>query len=291
MSDELLAKSGIQAEFVRTSVKGQGVVYRFLHFPKMNIEELSSALLFEAEKYIPFNPQDVVMDHVVIDDHLADAGGGVGMNLLLVAVKKDEVEAIMKPILSVNRKIELIDVNILAALNALEVFHAEDFQKSVGVLELGGEVSTLAISQAKKLRFVRELSFGEKDLSQKLKRGMGYSDDEVKKLFRTFDVPCDPAVAAILQEVLENLVNDLKMSFEYYLDQNASAQAISKLFLCGDIAPMPAIPEFLQKSFDFPVAGFDLLRCVKIGKAVEPQVLNSNQGMLPIILGRALRPV
>ncbi|MCM8776381.1 MAG: pilus assembly protein PilM, partial [Candidatus Omnitrophica bacterium] len=56
-------QGGFTTTKVRIAVKGQGVIARFIQFPKMKPEDLKSALSFEAEKYIPFKFNEVLIDY------------------------------------------------------------------------------------------------------------------------------------------------------------------------------------------------------------------------------------
>src|SRR3989338_5392428 len=44
---------GFESKRVNVSIKGKGVVIRFLNFPRMTREEFASSIQFEAEKYLP----------------------------------------------------------------------------------------------------------------------------------------------------------------------------------------------------------------------------------------------
>ena len=79
---------------VRVSLKGQGIVVRYLNFPKMSRADFASSIQFEAEKYLPFSLSDVVLDYHLLD---ASAASAETMRVILVALAQSTSCRIMVP--------------------------------------------------------------------------------------------------------------------------------------------------------------------------------------------------
>ena len=60
--NELMREGGFKTKRVVTSVSGKMVIIRYLSMVPMSDEELRNAILFEAEKYIPFTLEECVLD-------------------------------------------------------------------------------------------------------------------------------------------------------------------------------------------------------------------------------------
>src|SRR6266850_800395 len=65
---EALRRSGIKTKRVATAVSGRSVIVRYINMVSMSDEELKSALRFEADKYIPFELDEVVLDCARLED-------------------------------------------------------------------------------------------------------------------------------------------------------------------------------------------------------------------------------
>lgn len=271
---------------VRISVKGQGVIVRFVQFPKMKPEELRSAIIFEAEKYIPFKANEVVIDFQVLDDPAP--GTDSQINLLLVSVKREEIYPIIQVVQSAGMEIELIDIDALAFVNALEFFYPEILKSSVGILDIGSEISTLSVIREGKPRFIRDISYGGVDITKRLKRKLGISDEQALEQMEVDRVP-SPEAAEVLKEGLGNLVADLKVSLDYYLDQVHPSEPVTKLFLGGGGGYHPIVVETLTKDLGFSVETIDVLSKFKLAEGVDPELIKKNQGLLPVALGLGLR--
>src|SRR5262249_11809818 len=91
---DLLKHCSFKSKRVATSVSGRSVIVRFLNMVDIPDENLKTAIRFEADRYIPFD-----LNEVVLDCHRIEDAPGVAhneMKLLLVAVKRDVVDEQLK---------------------------------------------------------------------------------------------------------------------------------------------------------------------------------------------------
>ncbi|MGB1398376.1 MAG: type IV pilus biogenesis protein PilM, partial [Planctomycetota bacterium] len=58
----VLRESGIRCRKVATSVSGRSVVVRYITLPNLDDDELQETLRLEADKYIPFDRDEVSID-------------------------------------------------------------------------------------------------------------------------------------------------------------------------------------------------------------------------------------
>lgn len=273
---------------VRISVKGQGVILRFIQFPQMKLEELRSAITYEIEQYIPFKAAEVVWDFQILEENVPTQAGGNVMNILLVAVKRDDLYHLIETFKGAGLEIEVIDVDALAAINALEYFHPEKFNSPNAILDIGSDVSTLSIILNGKPRFIRDVSYGGADIIKKLKRKAGLTHDQAAEQVQVDRAPT-PEAQAVLKEALGDLVSELKLSLSYYLDQVPSAEPVKTLSICGGGGYHPTVIETLTEDLGFKVEMMDILSKVQLGPGVEKEVVQANAGLMPIAFGLCLR--
>lgn len=280
--------SGFKTNKVRIAVKGQGVILRFIQFPKMSPEEIKSALAFEAEKYIPFKAEEVVVDYHILDENVASSSGPV-MSVLLVAVKKEEIYPLLSFYQEAGLEVEFVDVDVLAFFNTLEYFYPEEFKSSVGILDIGSEISTLGIVKAGKPQFIRDISYGGIDLVKRLKRKLGFSTEQAMEQLEVDRQPA-PQVQQEIIEGLAPLVADLKISLDYYLEQVQIADSsLQKLFLSGGAGYHPIVAETLSKDLGVQILSIDIAQKIQIDPQVDMELVKQNQALLPIALGLCLR--
>lgn len=281
------AFAGLETQKIRISLKGQGVIVRFIQFPKMAPDELKSALSFEAESYIPFKMSEVVIDYHVLEDSVTTEKGEE-MNILLIAVKKEEVYVQMKLFNDAGLEPDIVDCDILASVNALEYFHPEDAARSIAYLDLGNDSSSLCVLRAGKPRFIRDISFGDLDVSKRFRRKLGLNSEDADKLMAASSMPSVEAEEA-LKESYTSLATDLKVSLDYYLGQVPQAIPVTKLFIGGGAGDTSLISPILSESLGIPVQTMDILNKVDVDAGVDRNLLVSYAKLLPVCLGLCLR--
>lgn len=287
MLKQLLQSGGFQASRVRVSVKGQGVVIRFVQFPQMKPADLRSAVSFEVEKYIPFKASEVVVDFHILDP-VARLASGSGMDLLLVAVKRDEIQAVLQTFQEASLGVELIDVDALAAINALEFFYPDALKSSVAILLIGMDISTLCVVREGKPRFIRDISYAVVDIVKLLKRKLGLTDAAARHLLDGAQ-PAPPEAIEVIKQGYGNLVSDLKVSIDYYLDQAQNGQPLQMLFVEGTGSYYSLLSEIIAASLGITVHPFDLTSKVELGEGVDAGLVKKNSDILPVAMGLCLR--
>ena len=275
-----------QKDGIRVALKGHGVVIRFIRFPKMKVEDLRSAMKYEAEQYIPFELNDVALDFGVVEESLKTEDGEK-MEVMLAVIKRQELEPTLEVFRNLECRLSLVDVDILSAMSALEYFHPGDFAGHTGLLDLGTEISTLGIVREGEPRFIRDISYGTYDLYKRLKTRSNLAEEKIERLFEKNENPSAEETQAIT-ESLDGLIGDLRVSFDYYHDQSSQSKPISKLFLSGGISH-PVVLKALSAGLQIPVASMDTLAKIKWAPEVDSELLKGNLSLLPVALGLGIR--
>lgn len=120
LKDAILAvvKEGrFKSKQVVSSVSGRSVIVRYINTPVMKAEELKSSMKFEADKYIPFEMDEVILDAEPLE---RDEESG-DMRVVLVAVKKDIVNEHVRLLQEAGLYPYIIDVDCFALGNAFEM--------------------------------------------------------------------------------------------------------------------------------------------------------------------------
>ncbi len=281
-------QKGYNVDGVRISIKGQSVVVRFIQFPRMTKEELQGAIQYEAENYIPFKLEEVILDFCILGESLKSEPSNLMMDVLLIAVKKDEIYPLLQDFQNADTRVEIIDIDILAAMNAVEYFFPEDFkEKSIALLDIGSEISSICVIKQGKPKFIRDISFGGGDISKKLRRKLGMSAEEAMKVLES-PKTASPEAQEILKEGYETLCSDLKLTIDYYLTEVQGAAAVDKIFLGGG-GHAEQLKEGLNPTMNIEVENISFMEKVKISDSVNKEDLLINQSMLPVAFGLCLR--
>lgn len=284
---DLFEKNKCESHNVQLSLKSPQVVTRLLRFPHMNEKELRGVIQYEIEQYVPYESKDLYIDLAVLQESIKTEQGEVSEVFVAVA-KKDYLDSLIKQFKDAQVELGGVDVDILACMKCLEFFYPEEFSGHTAVLDMGLLVTTLGVVRKGLPRFVRDLSFGTQDVLKKLKNRANLSDSEMQDFLSGKRVVAETE-RAIFFDSIENLVNDVKVSFDYYRDQSEDAASADKLFLCGLGSGQAFIAEALQRALDIPVTVLDISAKLELGPEVSPEVLTPIKDDLQVAVGLLLR--
>src|SRR5256885_5746354 len=110
---EILNELGIKSANVNYAVAGQSVFARFVKLPSVEEEKIDRIIAFEAQQNVPFPIDEVVWDYQLV-------GGGTDeqMQVVLVAIKSDLLEALNSTVEAAGLRPLVVDVAPMALYNA-----------------------------------------------------------------------------------------------------------------------------------------------------------------------------
>src|SRR3954466_420436 len=111
---------GVKARRIVTSVSGRSVIVRQVETPRLGPDELKAHIAYEADKYIPFGAEEVIIDAQPLPEP-PGAEKGQNMQVMLVAVRKTFVQDHLNQLKTAGVAPEVIDVDVFALANAYEL--------------------------------------------------------------------------------------------------------------------------------------------------------------------------
>ncbi len=278
---EVVAGAEIKNRPVNICMGGESVIVRVITMPKMNPEELKSSLKFEAEKYIPFNIEEVQIQSQILKDNLKDNK----MQVLVAAAKKKNIEGLVSLVAGAGIKPKIIDVDCFALYNAYEVNHT-GLKETQLLLNIGAKVTNIDILEEGVLGFSRDVFIGGDTFTQQLMKGFGL--DEVKAEALKKD-PKDKKQQVLenLKPALSNLKDEVSSSIDYFESQ--SEKKIRKIALSGGSAYLSGLGEFFKENFGVEVEVWDPLAAIEKEPSTLPEKLNKIKSQFAISVGLALR--
>lgn len=286
---KLFSEAQITEKKVRVSVKGQGVILRFIPFPRMARDEFQSSIQYEAEKYLPFAISEVVLDFHILETPKAKGGeSSKMMDVLLVAARKQEIMRLIKILQEADLRLELVDVDAIAFSNAF-VFSVKEAADKVSVLiDFGARDANINIMDRGQLRFSRDLTFGGYDITQHLKRKLQI-DDAAAVAIQTEPEKAKADQLQCLEQSLESLIHEIKTSLSFYYGQHADAEHAASIYVSGGLAKMDLLRKTIQHEMNMPVLLWNPLAPLALAETIKKESANEQAAYLPVSMGLALR--
>lgn len=284
---ELIREAGFKTKHVVSSVSGQKVIVRYLQMAPMSDEELRNAIIFEAEKYIPFTLDECVMDCQRLDQGEEAQGGS---NVVLVAVTKNQIGDHIKLLQSSGVVPEVVDIDAFALSNAYELQRAFAREAPpegvVALVDIGAAKTCVNIVAGGVSAFTREIYIGGRDLTQQLGRRLNIEDTEAEALKRNPGDNLESVKDAVFPTI-DDLGNELQLSFDYF--ENQYSKGIEKIYLSGGGARFELVREAMEKIFEKPTAIFNPFDGVPTSEELDQDMLASSGPQLAVAAGLASR--
>jgi len=258
---DLLKHCGFKSRRVATAVSGRSVIVRFLDMVEIPEENIRTTLKFEADRYIPFDLQEVVLDYHRVED--APGLAANQMRLLLVAAKRDMLQEHVQLLTAAGLQVVSVNLDAFALGNAFALggpTHDMAAGKVVALVDVGSSKTMVNIVRGAESYFTREVYVAGKEITTAVAKKFGLEAFEGEQLKREPSSRATEVTEAVLP-VLEDIGNEIHLSFEYY--ENQSESKVEEVFVSGGGSRVPGIEEVFERVFERrtvawnPIEGFD----------------------------------
>ncbi len=286
---DLFKAGGFRTKRVATAVSGKSVVFRYIDMAEMSDEQMHDAVRLEAEKYIPFEVDNVQIDMQRLSE--PGAGGENGMlKVLLVAAKKMVVMDQAQMLINLGLQPSSIGVDSFAVGNAFELNDSvnpglQQPGRVVALVDIGACKTCINILRDNVTQFAREVPVGGQDLTTAITRRFGLEQFEAEALKRD---PQDRVgdVQDALTQVIDDLGNEINLSFDFF--ENQFDGQVQEVFLSGGSVFLPFLEETMEKAFEKKTRVWNPIDGLKVkADNVDVIALNAAAPQLAVAVGLA----
>lgn len=286
---ETVSKSGVSTRYCVSCIEGQHVFNRFINFPLMSKAEVLEAVKWDAEKYIPYAPEECYMDAVI----LTGEPEAREMKVLLVAAAKELIDTHADILQRADLQPLAIDFGALALGRALL---GQKIQENSVILDIGAGSTKMTFYKGNAIAFSRTMPFGGNRITRLIQEQFGLHWEEAehyKVRQQELLVPREGETEEVAQvrNLVRLAVNDVKReinrSLEYYQMQN-QADVLSQMVFTGGGSLLPGLKELLLADLDLRPVAVDLSQIVDYGHAFDKAYLQSVSPVFGTALGLAL---
>jgi len=287
---EILRHAAFKTKRVITSVSGRSVIVRYVTMAQMPAEDLRQAIKFEADKYIPFEVDEVVMDTQILEDSLGDSSSPE-MKVLLVAVRKSLVEEHLHLLQEAGLQSSIIDVDAFAIGNAFEMRARAQgglpAEKVVALIDIGANKTNINILKGSISYFTREVYLAGNDFTEAVSRKFNLDTQEAERL-KCAPAEQAPEVEEAILPTLDDLGNEIQLSFDYF--ENQFDRVVEEVYISGGSAQLPGLQRAFEGAFEKSVVFWNPLENLEVRPdRIDVKTLNQYAGQLAVTIGLASR--
>lgn len=282
----LMKETGAKSNSVAFALPESQVFTRVIEVPALSQRELSSAINWEAEQYIPLPLDQVNLDYSILRD--TKETGAKTMDVLLVAAPKN----LLDKYLSIVEMAELIPIaaetEIIATARALSRSVATIKGASL-LVSLGAQTTDLAILRGGVLSFTRSISAGGEALSRALVSGLDFNVNQAEEFKRTYGLEQDKLqgkIVEVVRPIMDTIIGEIKRALAFYAQKHPEDH-VESILLSGGTAKLPGMVVYIAQNVGLEAQ----LANPWVGIKRDPRfmVLDSEGATFTVSVGLALR--
>lgn len=284
---KLVRDGGVKNYNAATSVDGNSVITKRITMTAMSEAELSEAIQWEAGQYIPFDLEEVKIDHQVLDSDPATGN----LNVLLVAAKRDLIGEYSSILGQAGLNSSAIDIDSFCVQNAYETNYPINGNEVTVLVNIGASTTNLSVMKGTTPLFWRDIQAGGNNYTDTLQREMNLTFEQaeaVKKGEASEGVRMEQAVP-ILNAVTEEFGAELKKTLDFFR-VTTGENTIHKVVLSGGGTKVPNLDRYLSQFFGIPVEVMNPFQNITISEREFPvDTINRLAPSFAVAVGLALR--
>ena len=163
--EELFRENNLTADRILTAMPGQYISSRIVPFGFSDPSKIESAVLSEVEDVVPFNLDEMIIDHQIL-------GEKNGQTITLVVMTKTLfLKAFLSHLQRVRIDPKLVDIDSLSFYNLCPYMPLEP-GKCYGLVDVGHEKTSVCLVQDGMLRMFRSINLGGRFITEFLARDL-----------------------------------------------------------------------------------------------------------------------
>lgn len=287
---ELIRSAKTKTKDVVTSVSGHSVIVKKVTLPFMSKAELEESIKWEAERYIPFDINDVNLDFQILG---SESENPEVMDVLLVAAKKDIINDYVSILIEAGLNPVIIDVDAFALENMFAINYEMGMDETIAMANVGASITNINILKNNLSAFTRDIFKGGNYITEEIQRQLhiDYEEAEKIKIGSKLEGTSQSTIQDILQAASETLALEIANSLEFF-QSTTTYEKINKIYLSGGGSKIKDFDTILQQQTGIPVEIVNPFKKIEYNeKSFDIEYLREIGPMMAVGVGLATRKV
>jgi len=260
----------IRTKYVITSLPEEKSFLQVIQMPRMPEEDLKSAVIYEAENYIPLPIEEVYLDSQLVPPVINSLDH---FDVLLAVLPKKTVDPYISCLKSAGLKPKVLEIESSSIGRAL--IKDEVTTRPNLLIDFGATRTSFIIFSGHSLRFTSSIPVSNQHFSQLIAKNLGVDFNEAEKLKIKYgleervkleikneknEIKKEKGqVFEALIPALVDLIQQIKRYLNYYQTHAVhehlppNSKGVAKIFLCGGGANLKGLPELFSLELKLPV--------------------------------------
>ena len=273
-----------------TSVSGHSVIVKKISLPLMTEAELEESIQWEAERYIPFDVNDVNIDFQIYG---STPENPEVMDVVLVAAKKDVINDYVSVLMESGLNPVIVDTDSFALENMLAISYDIGKEETVAAANVGASVTNINIIRNNISAFTRDVFKGGNQITEEIQRQLHVDHEEAEKIKvgNKVDLTSQSVIENVLKTASESLAAEIGNSLDFF-QSTTTYEKIAKLYLSGGGSKIKDFDMTLQQQIGIPVEIANPFKKVEYsGRNFDLEYLREIGPIMAVGVGLASRKV
>jgi len=281
----LLNKVKLKNKNVCSSLSGSALIVKRFTLESTSKKSLQDDVFWEAEQYLPFNINEVIMDY-----HLLSQTKSKKADVIFVAAKEAVLNSYTECIEDSGLNAKVMDVDFFALQNIFEANYPVSPTEAVAVVDIGACSMKVVVVHKSIPVFTKDSTTGGKNLTSEIQQhlGLSYADAEALKLGGSEGgVPQE--VNDLVSIMADNLASEIKRSVDFY-NASSTGAPLAYVLLTGGGAKLPDLSRIVEETIGIPTQIINPFNAISYDPAVFTQdFITEIAPIAAVPLGLALR--
>ena len=301
--DQLLKEAKVKPKQIATAVPMKEAIIRIIPIPaELNDQEMRDMVLnHEASLYLPYPREEVDLDFQKLG-YFVDEDGIEKVQILLVATRREVTDLYLEVFQQAGLKINVLEINSFALIRTIrEQLKQFSENEAVVLVDIEFDTTEIAIVVEGVPQFSRTVPIGTYQMQTALAQAMNLPTSKNTELLQEITIPNNPEQSTAgttssqtwinpgmdsLLRVLGELVDELRRSINFYLNQSGDMEIV-QLLLAGPGSGLAQIDEFFTKKLSLPAMQIDPVSSLAL--TMKEDVSTMQKAGLGTVLGLGMR--
>jgi type IV pilus assembly protein PilM len=299
---QTLSEYKIKVKRVATAVPMREAIIRIIPIPaELDEQELREMVLsHEAALYLPYPREEVDLDYQKLG-YFVDEDGIEKVQVLLVATRKEVTNLYLDIFRQAGLQIDVLEITSFSLIRTLREQLKQFASNEAAVLvDIEFDSTEIAIIVDGVPQFSRTVPIGTYQMQNALSEAMNLPITRNTELLQGMTIlnvsaeegstgatSINPGMAALLK-VLSELIDELRRSINFYLNQRGDLE-VAQLLLAGPGGGIGQIDEFFTQRLGLPTMQVDPIKSLSLD--INKEISSVQRPGLGVVLGLGMREV
>lgn len=289
--DFLIKENSIKAKDVIFTTNSSSIINRDILIPLVQEDEMETVIRYEIQQYLPINLDDYIIQFIILDEIVDDAGVKLKINVTSFSEKMAfEYYSIVN---SLELRPYALDVtynsvNKIANYSEYSANNGQVIGGTVAFVDMGATAINVAILKNGKLDFTRMIKSGGDNIDYALSQSLNMSiksTESIKIKEGNLLSDDDKDISNItIKKAVDEILEELDRILQFY--SNKSNATIDKIYIYGGLSNLRNIDLYMKNNLLIDTIRIDKIKNIDI---TSKDLINENHGQYLNAIGAIIR--